>query len=266
MATTTELNYPNSYNRELILDLTLQAFFVYDIDHGENAPRIHDYIPISKTVKEDVETAVLDSAGAVVTDGSGATVTVDVATTVNRTRDGRFENFKLLTTSGSSITLSEYRDYTFTDFVSSDGTGYDFDSYLLTGAHIADDFMRQKQAIYLLVYCKRTETVYTLDSSGSVVLARQSSCKMSTRWGFNVTAGQGKFGATGQTQAYRLFLPHPNSSPSSGDAFDYGPDVIITKNKLRGRGHALNILFESEAGKDMKLLGWGILNYRNDEP
>ena len=108
--------------------------------------------------------------------------------------------------------------------------------------------------------------MYTLDSSGNVVLARQSSCLVSPRWSWNATAGQGKFGATGQIQAYRLFLPHPNSSPASGDAFDYGPTTIVTKNKLRGRGHSLNLLFESETGKDLQIIGWGILGYKNDEP
>lgn len=262
---TTENNYATSYNRELVLDLTLQAFYIYDMSSEDDGtlPRLHDYVPISKSVKETVELQVIDSSGNTVVDGSGNAVTVDTKVTVNRTRDPRRENFKFLTTSGNDITLSEYKDYTFTDWVSVDGIGVDFSSYLVTGYNMSGDMLRAKQAIYLTVLCDRTESYYTLSGS-SVVLARQSSCMVQAQWDWNVSADQGKWGTA--FQAYRLFLPHPNSSPSSGDLFNYGPRVIKTKNKLRGRGDALSLYFSSETGKDMKLLGWGIVGTKNDHP
>ena len=265
MATTTELNYPNSYNRELILDLTLQAFSVYNLDHEDDdadAPRLHDYIPIGKTIFTTEQQDVLDSAGVVVTDSGGANVTVDAKISSTRTADSRRENFKFLTTSDTSITLSEFRDYDFVDYASHDGTGFDFDSYLLTGYNISQDFLRKKQAIYLVVMCDRTEGSYTL-SGGEVVLNRQSSCLVQAQWDFNNSIDQGKWGT--QFEAYRLFLPQP-ASPASGDSFNYGPRVIKTKNKLRGSGDALSLLFTASTGKDMKLLGWGILGYKVDEP
>lgn len=258
---TTELSFPNSYNRELILDLTLQAFSVYDFDYT-GAPRLHDYVPVPKTVKTDETTEVLDQNGVVVTDAAGADVTVVVKVSSNRTQDRRKENFKYLTTSGASLTLSEYRDYSFTDFISVDSVGFDFDSYLITGHDFSQDFMRKKQAIYLVVLCKRTETKYTL-VDGAVALARQSSCIVQARWEWHDTDVQGKFG-TG-FEAYRFLLPQP-SAPASGDDFTYGATVITTKNKLRGSGDALSLLFKSSTGKDLKLLGWGILGYKVDEP
>ena len=261
----TETNYPTSYNRELVLDLTLGAFYVYDFGHEDedaSAPRIHDYIPIGKLVKEAVELTVLDDDGDTVVDGSGNTVTVDGFITTNRTAETRREKFKFLCTQGTDITLAEYKDWDFTDWVSYDGTGFDFTSYLTTGRDLGGDMMRRKQAIYLVVYCERTEQIYNL-VSGTVTPIRPSSCLITPRWDFAVTDAQGKIGS--QFQAYRLFLPKA-TSPSSGDTFDYGPDVVITKNKLRGRGRALSLRFLAESGKDMILLGWGILGYRNDEP
>lgn len=265
MATTTELNYPTSYNRELILDLTLQAFSVYNFDHEDedaDAPRLHDYVPVGKTVKETVQAQVLDNDGNTVVDGSGNAVTVDAQITSNRTADSRKETFKFLTTSGTSITLSEFRDYDFVDYASHDGTGFDFDVYALTGYNISEDFLRKKQAIYLITLFDRTEGNYTI-VNGSVALNRQSSCLVQSQWDFNNSADQGKWGT--QFEAYRLFLPQP-ASPSAGDLFNYGPRVIKTKNKLRGSGDALSILFRASPGKDMKLLGWGILGYKVDEP
>jgi len=260
----TESNFPTSYNKEMVLDLTLGAFYVYDFGHASDAsaPRVHDYIPIGKLVKEAVELTVLDDDGDIVVDGSGNTVTVDGFITSNRTAETRREKFKFLSTQGTDITLSEYKSFNFKDWESYNTDGFDFDAYLVTGRDLGGDMMRMKQAIYIMIYCKRTEEVYSL-VDGVVTAIRPSSCLTTARWDFAVTDAQGKIGS--QFQAYRLFLPKA-ASPSAGDTFDYGPDVIITKNKLRGRGRALNLRFLAEDGKDLILLGWGILGYRNDEP
>lgn len=265
MATTTELNYPTSYNRELILDLTLEAFSVYEFDHEDvdpDAPRVHAYIPVGKEVKEDTEQPVLDNNGVPVTDGGGNPVTVTVKVSGNRTTESRRETFKFLTTQGTNITISEYKDFDFVDWASHTSGGFNFDSFALSGYNISDDFMRKKQAIYLVVMCDRTEFTYIADGS-DVVLARQSSCLVQSRWDFNIEPDQGKWGT--QFQAYRLYLPQP-ASPAIGDDFSYGPRVITTKNKLRGSGDSLSVHFQSSPGKDLKLLGWGILGYKVDEP
>jgi len=44
----------------------------------------------------------------------------------------------------------------------------------------------------------------------------------------------------------------------SFDDFDYGYEVLTTKSKLRGYGRALSLYIQSESGKDMHLLGWGV--------
>ena len=260
--TTTENNYPNSFNRELVLDLTLQAFYVYNFEHpsDDSIPRIHDYIPISKTIKE---AATLDVTvdGVVVTD-SGSPVTVESLITSNRTRDRRRHTFKYLVSQGTDVTIAEYKDYEFLDWVSYDGTGFDAAAHLFTGYDLSGDLMRKKQAIYIIVHSKRTEELYGLVGS-SVELLRQSSCLVQAQWGFNNSLAQGKWGT--QFEAYRLFLPQV-AAPSSGDAFDYGPKVITTKNKLRGSGDALSLYFQSTAGKDMQILGWGLLGTKVDAP
>lgn len=42
--------------------------------------------------------------------------------------------------------------------------------------------------------------------------------------------------------------------------------VAIAKNKVRGRGRALQLRFTSEPGKDFNLLGWGITYGKNTKP
>ena len=202
--TTSEVSYPNSYNRELILDLTLEAWSVYDMDH-DGMPRIHDYVSIPAYTLTTTTVNVTDSLGVIVTTAAAANVTIDIQTSVTRTTDPRQENFKFLVSSisGSNlkISLAEYRDYSFTDWVSFDGTGVDFSSYLITGYNLAGDMARQKQVIYLQIFCKRTETVYTLDGA-SVVLARQSSCYVQSQWNWCEDNTQGKWGTA--FQAYRF--------------------------------------------------------------
>jgi len=260
---TSEISYPNSYNRELILDLTLEAFSVYEMDH-EGSPRIHDYIPLPGYVLSFSNEPVLDNTGATVVDVGGATVTVNVSSTANRTTDPRKENFKFLATMDNLVSIAEYRDYGFLDWVSVDSVGKNFDSYLVTGYDLSGDMARKKYAIYLQIYCDRTETVYTLDTDNvTVVLARQSSCKVQAQWDWNTSAAQGKWGI--EFQAYRFLLPQP-VAPAAADLFDYGERVIVTKNKLRGSGKALSLYIHSDQGKDLKLIGWNLLKTINGEP
>lgn len=261
---TTENAFPNAFNRELILDLTLQAFSVYDFQHAEDddAPRIHDYIPISKTVKEAVDIDVLDNLGVIVTDSAAANVTVSTLITSNRTRDVRTQRFKYLVSQSNSVTLAEFRDYSFVDWKSYNSVGFDASANLFTGYDLSNDLLRVKQALYIIVHCNRTETVYNL-VDGVVIPVIPSSCLVQAQWGFNDSITQGKWGT--QFEAYRLFLPQV-ASPSSGDAFIYGPRVITTKNKLRGRGDALSLYFQTSPGKDFQLLGWGILGTVVDAP
>lgn len=258
---TSEILYPNSYNRELILDLTLGAWSVYSMDHP-GFPKIHDYLSLPGYYLEDTIINGYNNAGVLVTDGAGNTITVVRQTSTDRTTDSRKERFKFLITHNTLVSLAEYRDYSFTDWVSIDNIGTDFSSYLITGYNLAGDMAREKQVVYLQIFCNKTETVYTM-SGNNVVLARQSSCKVQSQWDWNNSIAQGKWGPV--FQAYRFLRPQP-VSPVSGDEFNYGETVITTKNKLRGRGRALSLYIQSEAGKDMKLLGWNVLATVNGEP
>ena len=118
--TTSEKNYPTSFNRELILDLSLQAFSMYDLYHSDedvDAPRLHDYIPIASSIREDTTFNVFDDSGVLVTDG-GVVVTASGKITVNRSADSRREKFKYLVSQGTNFSIAEYKDYAFEDWAS----------------------------------------------------------------------------------------------------------------------------------------------------
>lgn len=250
----------DSYNRELILDLNLGAFSLYDMGH-ENYPTLNDYVPVLDFYVEAQEYVVVNDAGDLVVDDSANQVVASVTISNNRAVDNRQERIKYLTTHGNSWTLAEYRDYRFRDWVSLDDLGADFFSYLITGYDLGGDMMRGKYAPYLLVYCERTEQNYVF-VDGNVVPDLPSSCIVQVQWDWNNSPYHNQWGT--KFQAYRLLRPLKDS-PNPGDPFEYGERVIVTKNKLRGKGRALSLFIQSDTGKDMKLLGWGLLQTKQGE-
>lgn len=244
----------DSYNRELILDLNLGAFSLYDMGH-ENFPVLNDYVPVLDFYTSLVDSQTVQDNGDTILDDNGDSVVSSVSGSTNRNIDPRKERIKYLTTTGTGWTLSEYRDYRFKDWISLDDIGADFFSYLITGYDLGGDMVRNKYAPYLLVYCERTEQNYVLTGEG-IVPDLPSSCIVQVQWDWNNSPAQHGWGT--KFQAYRLLRPL-NNVPQDGDPFDYGERVIVTKNKLRGKGRAISLFIQSDTGKDMKLLGWGLV-------
>jgi hypothetical protein len=241
-----ESNYTYHYNKELNLDLGLQAFYIFSISSlVVNSPSVCGYM--------EIPTYSLTSVGVDVYAGTNLveanSIQVQTTENISTTRTGTY-NF--ITFTGDSFTLSKYKDTTFYDWISVDGIGVNFSSYLITGYEISNDILRMKQVPYILFYFSRTEDGYTLDSSGNLVNTNQSGCLVQAQWNWANSANSGHWGTA--FQAYRLLR---NYIPSGvGDTFDYGDGVIVTKNKLRGSGRCLSLKIQSVAGKDCHLLGW----------
>jgi hypothetical protein len=244
-----ETSYINKYNRELILDLTLQAFYTHTIESlAVNSPYVCDYIDIPGYSVASVDTDIaVGSEDVIVT--SGDQVVVEQALLSNRS-----SQFSFLTIVGTSFTISKYNDSTFVDWeTAGGGTGVPFSSYLVTGYELFGDILRTKQVPYLFCYFDRTEDGFELDGS-NLELKNKSSCLVQAQWNWTNSANSGKWG--NQFQAYKLLRNYIPSGVS--DSFDYGESVIVTRNKLRGSGKCLSLKLESEDGKDMRILGWGV--------
>lgn len=285
-----EKYYPSFKNHELILDLNLNAFSIYDVScwKDDQTPGLLDYLIYPETTSETYEEVVTDGDGIPVTDSLLNVVTVERTKIVqyllkdeyaynttwefdsNRNLDPRHERVTFLfafvtatipTWGFSRYTNSDFRDW---DYLNTSYYGFSYNSYLLTGYNLSGDMARQGQTIYLQTFCKRTESVRTYNYYWSYYeWYTPSACWVSSQWDWNNSAVQGKWSE--EFNAYRFLKPTP-VNPALGDPFDYGETVIITKNKLRGRGRALSLLFEAEYTKDLKLLGWNTLDTKNGEP
>jgi len=240
-------NYPNSYNKELIYDLTLKAWSKNELSSlASDSPYVADYVAMpGYSVSAREESVVAGTDTVLVTAGDTVVIPDDVATS-------RTEQFSFLTIVGTSFTLSKYNGSDFLDWKTKDSVGVDYSSYLYTGYELFGDIMRQKQIPYIFLYLQKTEDGF-LTSGDDLVFKNQSSCKVQAQWGWSNSAANGKWGK--EFQAYRILRNYTPSGAS--DAYDSGESMVVTKNKLRGSGKCLSLYIRSEAGKDMKLLGWG---------
>jgi len=132
--------------------------------------------------------------------------------------------------------------------------GTDFPTaYLETGYESLAKPSNSKSAPYVFTHFNQTEENWVADGSGGFEHDKQSGCQLRAQWDWNNTSANGRF-ATPQ-QAYRF---RRINVPTTAEPFDSGETVISTKNKVLGRGKALSLRFEQEAGKDFQLLGYTI--------
>ena len=241
-----------SLPKELILDVGLGAFYpstVSKLQPGLPIPVAMLRVPPFQTTNSSE--AVFDNFG-----NSVVTAALDNVVITSDVVDSSLSELYYVTLTDDSggvlqYTFSYYRDTTFTDWISADGVGIDASAYLLTGWTGMGDFQRQKQVAYLTVYSVKTETGF----DDNYVPVNPSSIIVQSQWSWTNSSEAGKWGT--QFQAYRHKRFWAPSSATSG--FDDGEYVIVTKNKLRGRGRVLSLLFKTEPKKDFHLLGWSYL-------
>jgi len=235
----------DEYNKELVLDITLQAFYTNSI--SSTNVFLSDYVEIPNFVnnisQEDIYAGV-----------EQVLVETDVVQVPSISTGNRDSVFSFLTfTKTGSFTLSRYSSSAFLDWVIAETPGIDYSSYIVTGYELFTDFMRSKQATYLFMMMERTETGFNIEDT-YLVTENPSNCFVQAQWNWTDSAASGKWG--NPFQAYRYTRPY---NPSGAvDLYETGDRVLVTKNKLRGSGKALSLYIYSETGKDMKVYGFAI--------
>jgi hypothetical protein len=140
-----------------------------------------------------------------------------------------------------------------TDYIDFDGSESPL-PYMVTGWDNIGDFQRRRQAPVITVYAKRTETGYTATGNGYDPV-NESSSLLTAYWDWTDDSVSGKIGSQKETYRHvRGFVP------SATDDVD-GYPVVVTRNKVRGRGRVLQLRFDGAATKDSYLLGFST-NYK----
>jgi hypothetical protein len=228
------------YNKAIVYDLTLQAFFLWEFNQIEGGPRINGiYNNIGESfVLEEV--AVLDNTGDTV-------VNIDNVTVTSKSYSRLYSpsSIQFVTSIPSGTVIAGATDTNFVDWASFDGTGIEYDSYVETGFELMSDAMRDKQAVYVFCHFSRQDN---------------SSCKFITKWDWANSASSNRWST--EVEAYRE-RNRPTNSYADLEAFD----VVTTKNKVRGSGKSIQFRFgTSEAGKNFEILGWSVAFSGNTQP
>ena len=248
------------YNKTsvLALDLKLNSWYWFDFDTTLNVTPVS--LEVTKeTTQSTLDYTVLAGSSNVMQSTNSVVATLDVV-------NGTVQQFKVLTlhpvtSNNYSITFSDLENTRttstkFKDWYSYNNAGVEQTSYLLTGFDMGGNGpARSKTGQYISVFMKRTETSF--DSSANPV--NPSGCLMQTRWDFTDNSYAGKW--QDEVQVYRQLRPY-FATPLT--TFDDGYPLVVTKNKVRGRGKAMQMKLTSEAGKDMQLVGWSTTFVANE--
>jgi len=248
-------------DKELIFDLSLKAFYTSEVSSlTGDSPWLAGYIPLTSTIYNTSAQNIVVGSDEVVAGGGDVVASLR---TIDEATKGSTKYIALTKNSGDSnwsFTFAHYKDSGFKDWFSKDSVGVDAPASMITGFLTAGVGSKDKKTPYLVTHCKLTEEGFTEDGLGNLSPIHPSSCKVQAQWEWTDSDAAGRWGP--KFQAYRL--PRYYGSIGSSDPFDYGFTVVTTKNKLRGRGRSLSLLFETEEGKDLHLYGWGhTLNIEN---
>ena len=239
---------PWRYNKILIFDVTLQAFYKWDIETIDNGPSIIGVVlddgMVSSEVQENVTTALGDSV---------VTIGLDnvVGSVYNTTVETRPTNLHYVTLVSNKVTFSKFNNSKCVDWETFNGNGVPYLSYVETGFELLEDMMRDKQTTRVFVHMRNTDN----DDDTA-----PSSLKFRTKWDFSSKSFSNKW--TREVEAYR---PREMREPTTADLSAF--DVVTSNNKVRGSGKAVQFRFEcGEPNKNFDLLGWSVAYAGNSEP
>lgn len=246
------------FTKYITYDLKLNAWTTGTfpkLSDSSNYPAVVGISPVDSLLRYTTTADIVDASSNAVTDSSGN----GLVALRDKAEQGDIIGLKYLTLckTGTDIqyTFCEFNDDTFVDYKFSDGVGVDAEAYLVPGHEQLGDLMTYKQAPYIMTYFERTEKNFVVDSNGDYQLDTPSGCLMQGRWDWTDSVTSGRW--TQQVQCYRFLRPY--FVDPSNLTFDYGQDVIVTKNKLRGKGRTLQVRFDSQPLKDFRLYGWSLL-------
>ena len=233
-----------SYNKCLVFNQDLGSFYKYEINLDSHY--IVDGLFYNKDQTVTLEDPVVLSGDPVVLSGDPVVLSETYST-------GSLNNVQLLTIVDNAN--AEFTFSSFTDISNFEDWGTTYTAYVETGFDTAGDIMRDSlKAPVLISHMERTEDGFEVNPADpdmqELILTNSSGCLLSYGWDW----------ATNYKNPIQIYRFHRNYVPSgTEDPFNYGVDVITTRNRIRGKGHSLGIRLESEPGKDCRILGIGIL-------
>jgi hypothetical protein len=240
----------NKKSRVLTLDIAIQSFYPWEVtDKANNDKFIIGSSYYSGLGSDFRDIDVITSTGDDVVTTDGDDVIVNKLTQVAEAES----SVVLMIYDGASgkMTMGLFAGTDFLDWGESD-----YSSYAEAGYDYMGDLLLKKNAPYIQVYLRPTETGFDGSSTAGFDPIRESGLLVSSYWDFRTQT------SSNPQQAYRLkYMPIPD--PTNLAVWDYPENVVTTRLKMRGRGRNMRLRFQSEQGKDFVLLGFGVINAIN---
>lgn len=239
------------YDRILNLNLLLDAFYPWTITSNSTSPWLIGGVALPHLIVGTTEAPVTAQ-------GIAVTATTLPVTSPIPTKQVRSTFFKygVIVPTGTTyqLTFGSFDNTNHADWQTFDSVGQAYTSYVETGFELLDDAMRNKQTPYVFVYMQQTENALVQDSPGQYHLSNPSSCFLTTKWNWTNTTAGNKWST--KVQVYRI-SQFPRFD--SGDVFNNGQTVMVTKNKVRGNGKAIQFRMENgDIGTDFNIYGWSV--------
>lgn len=234
--------------KELILDVALNAFYPSDIKilstNTVEVFSLFSSVPFKRGIEESI---VYSELSEVLSSSDSVVVSESIRTT--GLQSVRYLTVEILN-GVVYVVFSYYRNTSFMDWESVNGVGVDAKGTILTGYATAGDSAVDKQIPYLVMHFYRTEN----GVDENLVPTNQSGCLFRCQWSFSNTINSNKWSALKQAYRYR----RPMYVTDVNDNYDNGFELITTKNLVRGNGPAFALYFETEPGKDCRIVGWSL--------
>lgn len=235
--------------RELVLDTTIGAFYPATI--GALSGKLP--MPIAGVIVPPFRTTNTDNQVTVNTapvTANGQPVTTKGTQTLSTTKETVYAIIDGVMPT-VSFTFGSYRDAGHRDWRSANLVGVDAPSFLVTGYQSGGDYQRSKQVVYMTAHFNKTESGFT----PSFEPIDPSSCIVQAQWDWTNSATAGKWGREFQAYRHRRHYMPADSS----DQFEDGESTVRSRNKIRGGGKVLSLLFKSEPNHHLDLLGWSMV-------
>jgi hypothetical protein len=236
-----------SGTKELILDTRIPAYYVYRVKNLNTTFLKSPFnVPNFRTTTEN--TSVLSNTDLVL-------VNTDEVVVSSSQRIPTFSSVRYLaitqqSASDTFFTFAAYTNGDFVDWFKENNIGIDAKAFLIAGVLTAGDSSVKKQVPYVTVHMYRTEN--GVDSE--FVPINQSGCFMRCQWDWSNSPNSNKWSPLQQVYRYRRGYTVTDVASD----YDTGFELITTKNKVRGMGKSFSLYFETELGKDCRIVGWNI--------
>ena len=249
---------PYKFDKALFLNLKLEAFYEQSISalvatDTIESPFVAGIVRKGSTtitpVSEDVEI-------------NGVSVEINgeqVVINENLLEANTSAAIKLLTLQGSGTNFlfyfSEFKDTNFVDWATTNTanatlSGGGYTSELESGYELLGAAAKEKQVKWAIFHFDRTEQNF-IANGDDVDYDFPSSALVRVKFDWTDSTTAGRWGR--QYEAYKLKRDY---WPDGAEAFDYSFTVISFKQRVRGRGRAIQYQVQSSPGKDLRMLGW----------